>query len=750
MNVWLDLITRELLFLALLAALGAGPATFLSKRYDGAARFAMAPVLGLCVGVCVTVALIYYFPARDTGWFVVVLALASLGLAAWRRRAWPRWHGGRAVVQLAVVAIVVLGSFDYPLAVRHTVGPDGGYTIADTAGYVSEINGEEQWSIRRADLNRPPWSDLSRAYWSGYAHSYQQLDVSALEANVNGLLGLGSTDTQSPFLLVVLLAGALGVYAVVRSVRGGSTWGAVLGACIFAGPLYAELFMDGSEAAITGCAVLAPVVALGWEALRCRRPATLVLFALTIAGLQTLYPLFLPPVVLAAVVAVAVLVVRRLLRGLPSRREVVVATAQLAGVIALAAAFTPVAFTRNVRYWLSLLNGTFSLVGLPAYVLPANVLPGWVLQTREFYNLVDLNNATAGQLLLGALVPLLLIAVIAFAARRHREVLMMLVVACGAALLAYYTWSSRGCSYCVQRNLIPVAALAAPALGIGVAAIATLRSPARFVLAGAVAAVIVVAIGHEGIVERQRLADGSYLLDHQDREAIAALPRGAGPVDLEGFGQGPAPPMEVPMVYNLVDERTQGKQSIATDRDDDSGLAYLGGTEPLGPSFKPDYSYVLTRLAGIATDRQVVARYGPIALEKRTSNLDVTVTGGVSVAAAREDPTGTAWVNPNRPLHFLVVGNPAGGRAFISLALRTTVPVNVVKQPGLVTVRQPGVTHICLPALGTSTVTEAGVQVNFVPQPAPLPTEPYSDPLPPRGVRLVSMSVSATPCSRGQ
>ena len=636
------------------------------------------------------------------------------------------------------------------MAVRHTVGPDGGYTIADTAGYVSEINGEEHQSIRRADRNRPPWPDLSRAYWSGYAQSFQQLDVSALEANMNGLLGLGSTDTQSPFLIVVLLAGALGVYAVVRSVRRGSTWAAVLGACIFAGPLYAELLMDGSEAAITGCAVLAPVVALGWEALRCRRPATLALFALTIAGLQTLYPLFLPPVVLAAVAAIAVLVIRRLMRGLPSRREVAVAVMQIAGVVALAAAFTPVAFARNVHYWLSLLNGTFSLVGLPAYVLPFNVLPGWVLQTREFYNLVNLNNATGGQLLLGAVVPLLLIAVILFAARRHREVAMMLVVAAGAALLAYYTGSSRGCSYCVQRNLIPIGALAAPALGIGVAALATLRFPGRFVLAGAVAAVIVVVIGHEGIVERQRLADGSYLLDRQDRQAIAALPNGAGPVDLEGFGQGPAPPMELPMVYNLVDERTHGKLSIATDRDDDSGLAYLGGTEPLGPSFRPDYTYVLTRLGSISTDREVVARYGPIALEKRIRNLDVTLTGGISVAAVREDPTGTAWLNPNRPLHFVVVGTPAGGRAFISLVLRTTVPVHVLKQPGLVTVRQPGVVHICVPALGTPTAREADAQVYFVAQPPPLPSEPYSNPLPPRGVRLTSMTVSATPCSGAQ
>ena len=74
---------------------------------------------------------------------MIPLAVLSLALAARRTRGLARWTGGRGILALAVVALVViLGSFDYALAVRHTVGPDGGYTIADTAGYVSEIDGE--------------------------------------------------------------------------------------------------------------------------------------------------------------------------------------------------------------------------------------------------------------------------------------------------------------------------------------------------------------------------------------------------------------------------------------------------------------------------------------------------------------------------------------------------------------------------------------------------------------------------------
>jgi hypothetical protein len=750
MHVWLDLITRELLFVALLTALGSGPAAFLSERFDGVARLALAPALGLCVGACFTVTLVYFLPTLDTAWVMIPAALASLGVAARRSGAVLRRPEGRAVAQLVVVAVVILVSFNYPLALRHTVGPDGGYTIADTAGYLSEINGEAHYSIRDADRLHAPAADLSLGYWAAYAQSNQQLDVSALESNVNSLFGLGATDTQTAFLIAVLLTGALGVFAVVRAASGLPTWAAVLGGCIFAGPLFVEMYMDGSEAAICGCAVLAPVVALGSEALRCRRPATLVLFALVVAGLQTLYPLFLPAVVLAGAAAVVVLAVRRLRRGLPTPKEVITASWQLGMVIALSCAFTPVAFLRNARYWISLLNGSFSLAGLPAYVFPANVLPGWVLQTREFYNLPNLSAATAGQLLLGALVPLLLIGVIAFAARRYREALLMVAVAAGASLLAYYAWSARGCGYCVQRNLLPVGALAAPALGLGVAAIATLRSRARIPLASAVVLITAAAIGHVGIVERQRLANGSYLLDDQARAAISALPSGAGPVELEGFGQGPSPPMELPVVYNLAEERAHGKVSVVTDRDDNRGLLYFGGVQPLGPAFRPDYRYVLTRLAGISTGRRTVARDGPFALEQRTHDLDVTVTGGVSVPAARFDPSGAAWVNPGRPLHFLVAGESPGSRAWISLALDATVPVKVKGDAGTSSTRDGRTLRICLPAVGPSPIREAGLELGFVPQPAPLPGESYAPALPPRGVRLTSMGVSATPCSLSQ
>ena len=280
-----------------------------------------------------------------------------------------------------------------------------------------------------------------------------------------------------------MLTGALGVFAVVRSVSGGSTWGAAVGGCHIRGPAVRAAVHGRKRGRITGCSLLVPVVALGWEALWSRRLATLVLFALLIAGLQTLYPLFLPPVVLAAAVAIAVLVIRRLRRGLPGQES----CSWRSGSWPWCAGWRRC--SRRSRSPATCATGRpperipRSLVGLPGYILPFNVLPGWVLQTREFYGLVDLNNASAGQFAMGALLPLLMVVVILLAVKRHREALLMLVIAAGASLLAYYTWVDRSCSYCVQRNLIPVGALAAPAIGLGLAAIATLRWRVRLPLA---------------------------------------------------------------------------------------------------------------------------------------------------------------------------------------------------------------------------------------------------------------------------
>ena len=177
------------------------------------------------------------------------------------------------------------------------------------------------------------------------------------------------------------------------------------------------------------------------------------------------------------------------------------------------------------------------------------------------------------------------------------------------------------------------------------------------------------------------------------------------------------------MVYNVAEERAYGRVSVPTDRDDNRGLLYLGGTQPLGPSFNPDYRYVLTRLAGISTARHVVRRDSPIAL-------------GAHVGARRHGhwrrPGGRGALRSER--HG--VGQPAASaplprrrhvlrRERLDLARfrgagsgRRPAPAGVSEHPDRAY-------HPDLPAcLGVPPVRE---------QPAPVVREPYAPALPPRG-----------------
>lgn len=260
--------------------------------------------------------------------------------------------------------------------------------------------------------------------------------------------------------------------------------------------------------------------------------------------------------------------------------------------------------------------------------------------------------------------------------------------------------------------------------------------------------IVALPIGHEAIVLRQRLTHSDFMLGRGARKAVAALPSDPGQVELEGFSEGGQAPAELPLVYNLVNERAPGQVSLPTFVNDNSGLAYLlGGPVGLGPSFRADYQYVLTRLAGVRTRRRTVARFGSIALQRRIYDLDVTPISGLSVATPQLDPGGTAWVVGSVPLEFLVVGGSPGQPAWVSLGFRVTVPVTVPHGPGVVSARREGsVLRVCMQAAGNPPVRQAIVQPHFTPQAPPLPPNRYDPPYPARGLALTSMSVSTRSC----
>jgi hypothetical protein len=772
MHVWTDIVTRELAMLAILLALGSGPAAYLGKRFDPASRLALAPVLGLCVGTGVFTTLIWFTAARHTYWLLPVLAACSLLIALRRAsRAAAREEGSRRtaryarlvrrlrptdVVALLAVCVVVAAPLDYTLHQRHSVGPIG-FAVWDAVDYTAEPDGMEQQSIRQASghyseaeihgfinggaprrshaVNQR--ANFVRLFWSFYATGDQNLDAAPLSANVNRLLALHATDTQALFLIAFLIVGALGAFAAIRYSTEKPQWLAPLGSVLFAGPLYMQLIADGSQAAITGLALILPVIAVGVDALRERSVAAVVLLALLGSGLFALYPLFAPTVVLASAIILVTVALLAWYRGRLDRRVVLHTLTGVAAVIALAAVFDLVAFTRDLRYWHDVLKGAYFSAGLPQYHLPISVLPGWLLQTREFYGLTALGYTSSHEVLIGVVVPLIFVVTMLVGLWRRRALLVLAPFALVSAALAAYVSIAQNCSYCTDRNLLPLAPLGIALLVLGIGTMAIARSRWLRLTALGVAALALVSVGSRTRQERLRFADGAYFLDGGNRALLSHLPPHAETVNVEGYGQDPGKaPGELPLVYYLVSEVNAGRVSLSSEFVDFQGLAYLGEANPRNPQFSPYYRYLLTRFGGVANGRQTVARTGSLALEERAQPLDVTLVSGVVVPPVRRDPHGLPWVSG--PLHMLVVGE-APRTAWVSLRFAAHVPVTVARQAGVTARLRRGVLSACVRATGAAPTRKATISIGFQPVPGAVPAEPFAVPDPPQGVQLVAM-----------
>jgi hypothetical protein len=761
MAPWLALLTRELALLVVLTVIGLGPVALLHRSVDRASRLALAPAFGLAVSTCVLATTLWRVPAYR-GWPLLgVMMVASVALAVFLgRRAGvdapqrsPLRLPRREAVQLVIVIGFVLGALNVPLWIAGSAGPIGGHRIADAAGYVAEIDGAQRESLHAALRERPPWPDLTIQNWSGTASGFQQVGFDAVAAHANELLGLHATDTHAAFLICLILIGALAAWATVRQVTATRSWAAVLTAALFAGPFFRTLLMEGSQGAISGIVLVLPTLLAGWWAVRFQRFWDIAAVGLMAAGLQTLYPLFVPPMAIGGAIVLAGLAVRGARRGALSGAVVARAAGMLAGVLAIAAAATPVAFERNIRYWRAILRGDVDFSMLPAYDLPIPTVPSWLLQVRELYFLPSLHGQPVSQLLVSMGIPLLLLAVIAYGLRRHRVALAALAVIAGAAVLANRTATANSCSYCAQRNLLVVAPVAMALIGIGIAALRA-RGGRLALLALPVAALTVVAVASMARHTVLRTLHASYVFDEQLTTVLEALPDQRGPVEVEGFGQSYLAPMIEPLAYDRANEVTDAPVSIPMEHDDFAGLLYLGGTRPIGVEFRPDYRYVLTRVPDIEVPtRRTIARSGHVALQERTGDLDVTVTSGFATPAADQPNPAKAWVRPATAMRFWVIGGSAKP-AWLQVRLKATVPVKV--DGGALTASSAGQAVVsrtvggdviaCTPVGGPPPVRRADLYFTFTPEPQRPLTNQYAAPDPYTGVELTEMRVSRRSC----
>src|ERR1700733_1648501 len=436
MHLWSLLVGREAAMLAILVALGSGPASLLPAQTALASRLALAPVLGFCLGTCVTTTILEFFPANSTYWVLILLAAASPVLAAIRqRRARPRNASLRSrtlrladVGALALIIVVVAAPLNVTLHAQNTVGP-AAFTYTDGDTYVAIQDGARTVSLHAATatLNEhvatgAPFGNLTQYIYAAYAQVGQNLDAGPLAANVNALLGLGATDTYSPFLIVYLVMTALSAFAAVRYFARSPTLTATLAGCLFGGAMFLELWFDTYQPAIIAVGLILTFVVLGDQALRNERWASLVLVSLVAGTMLTVYPVYLIPMGLIGILMVAWRAWARHRSGGELSPWLRRAGIGLAAVLAMAAVFDPIGLLREIHFYPLLLDGKI-VIPRVGYTLPPRVLPGWLTQTREFYALTGPGTGGLKEVLLGGLLPLLFLGIVVVGLLRYRQAL---------------------------------------------------------------------------------------------------------------------------------------------------------------------------------------------------------------------------------------------------------------------------------------------------------------------------------------
>jgi hypothetical protein len=761
MHIWLDLAAREAALLGILLLLGAGPASFLSRRFDAGSRIALAPVLGFCVGTCVTTTLVWFAPTGDTYWVLVAVAVASalVGLVRVRRaEGAPRWRERlplRDIAALLLVAIAVAAPLTSVLHEHHTVGP-AVYTYTDVDNYVATQDAAGRESLHAA---RDSWlhhartgarySDLTSFIWSYFADFGSNLDATPLDSTVNQLLGLGATDTYAAFLTVLLLTGALGVFAVVRYFTRSRTYMAVLAGALFGGPFFLELWFDSYQAAIVAIGLVAPFIVLVDDALHQRRPSNLVLIAVLLGTFLTVYPLYVAVVLAAAalMIGAAWISARGARRAFPIRTRTL-ALAVLA-VVVMAMVFDAVAVARDIHYYHLLLLGEVTLPRV-GYSLPLSVLPGWIAQTREFWNMPPLGHAGFGQFLIGGILPLVFLGFAVIGLRRYPRALALVGMAVICAVVAEYSFASQqSCTYCAERNLLPLAPIAAILIALGLCALVALRTTPAIIAAVAGVLLVVVSVGERTRVELTRFANASYFMDSATRSALAPVVRSRGSVEEEGFGASTYAQAEQPLVYHLINERAPGRVSIVLGSDAGNAIQYLNFGPPQlppGPEFDSNYRYVLTRLPGIATDRRTITHIGGVALQERVAALDITPYAGLAVPLEPLSTSGVAWLAPQEPLGLLIAGRDGGHPAWARLTLKTSVPTSIPPQPDVTSRRLGDTITVCVPAAGREPLRTATLKTSATLRPGIPPLEEFPPVMPFEGLSLSSMHVVTDHC----
>ena len=648
MSEGLKVIALGIGYLVIFGAVGSGPAFVLARSAES--RLLLAPALGLAIAASLLTTVSLVMPMHTAAWAVLVpAAVISLVVAIWQlRRDRVIAARGTVIATAFVVAGLLLAAA--PAIDRGTAGPFG-LGVYDAWGYVHA----DLWLQGHSLLDDPPadagrW-DLSLAYGHALTEDNTRIGVSVVNAAGASLFGLQPDETLFAFLAMLFALVPATVWIVARRLGAGPV-GAALGACFGLSPAVFTLVGDSALANLIAV-VLAPLALLfAVLGLERRNVRELVLAALLIAGLASVYPEFIPPLALSGALAVIVLTVPLLRRtgARESLRGLLIGIAVLAGVVVILA---PLGAFRAYSY-LSRIGGDSPLfAGLPPRFMTFENSGAWAFGVLHIYQLQRFDLLSSSKTVLAVALPIALAALVAVGALRSARtislVLVPIVVPIVLGLLAYDRYQSGHCEYCLWKSLTFMLPFLGVGLGLGLDAIWGFRwwrTALRIGVAALAFVAIAVLVRTDVKLARalaQSPAAGATALRKLD-DAHVALPHQAE-ILVEGAEATYAPKWTVPEAYYAARSLDDARPALPLARDDALYLGAGAGT-PASQFYDPDYGYVLTAFPGVRSDRKPLAIRGEYGLFRRAPT-DVAVVGASTAIDPNAGRDAIPWLlNP--------------------------------------------------------------------------------------------------------
>lgn len=749
-----------LAYLALLAALGAAPAAWLARGFPS--RAALAPALGLAIAATVLVSLAQIMSMRTAAWAVVLPgAVVSLGAAAWRGRHARLVAGLRAAVVPVAIALAAVVLSVLPGMIHDTKGPLS-LAVFDAWGYVEAETWLQDHPAEAALPRGAERDDLTLAWGHTITGDGYRIGTMAVNAAAATLLGQSPEETDLAQVAALLAALTLALWWMAVCLGAGRIGAAVAGVLGGLSPAVLLLVADTTIGNLAALVVAPAALLIAGRCLADRGPARHAVAAgLLGAGLVALFPEFLPPTAAIAGLGGALLVLVRRRRGSLGREALKGLAWRAALILGITLAASPPALERAFDLLRGFSSDSGFAAGLPPRWLSPENVGSWAFGVTHIYELSRWATLGEGLRIVAVLLPIVLAATVVYGAlgggvRRVAFLLLPVGTSIVFGIAAFYRYQGEHCQYCLWKALTYMLPFLAAGLGLGVERLATAPRSARWRPIGAGVAVAVVLASLAAItradVQLTRARDNAPGIVPSGLRALSAeverLP-GSPRILIEGTDGSVVPFFTLPAVY--YEARGGGRARPSFDATGPGG-AYLGAGERGDDFYDPGYQYVVSAYPGIATNRTLLGRAGPVTLSRRAP-VDVLPTQTGWSLDPNVETGAIPWINGDFQLWISSPrARPVAVRVTLDRPLHDRATLDFARAGGPLTVhRAPGGGRLCLslPARAGRTV----VTVHPVRDKAPVvesrATESDPFPSPPRAIGLAGLVAAPGACPSG-